>query len=213
MPRYLSPATFIAGIDDDLVVLDARAHAYFCLPASRSDVHAGPDGVTFADPDLEREFAEAGLLSSTPPPPRIALPRPGRDLGLKVAQRVKLADIASVWAAWATMAVSYHAMGFDRLVEVASRQRRRDQEPRLTEELTRLVSAFERILPWLPFQGVCLYRSFLLLRVLRWRGHDARWVFGVRTWPFHAHCWLQVGDVALDDTTDRLAGLTPIMVV
>lgn len=213
MQHHLSPATYMVDIDDDLVVLDARAHTYFCLPAAGSDVRNGPDGVTFADPDLEREFAEAGLLSSKPTPPRVMAPKPIRDLALRVADRVRLSDLLLVWAAWATMAFSYHAAGFDRLVETARRERRADDDQPLSDDLSQLVATFERVLPWLPFQGVCLYRSFLLLRVLRWRGHDARWVFGVRTWPFNAHCWLQVGDVALDDTADRLAGLTPIMVV
>ncbi|WP_312062938.1 lasso peptide biosynthesis B2 protein [Brevundimonas sp.] len=50
-------------------------------------------------------------------------------------------------------------------------------------------------------------------RVLASRGRGATWVFGVRTWPFSAHCWLQVGDVLLDDDLDRVALYTPIMAV
>jgi hypothetical protein len=37
-------------------------------------------------------------------------------------------------------------------------------------------------------------------------------VFGVRTWPFHAHCWLQCDDVVLDDQADRVAAYAPILV-
>jgi hypothetical protein len=36
-------------------------------------------------------------------------------------------------------------------------------------------------------------------------------VFGVRTWPFHAHCWLQVEDVVLDDHHERIGAYTPLM--
>lgn len=212
MTRHLSPTTYLAEIGDDLVVLDAAQNAYFCLPAAASSVRTGPHGVTFGDPDLAAEFEAARFLADTPHPARRSAPSPTRDLGLRVADRLRLRDALLILAAWATMLVSYHARDFHRLVTTARRRRGSVREV-LTGEMIDLVAAFERLLPWLPFQGVCLYRSFLLLRVLRWRGYDARWVFGVRTWPFGAHCWLQVEDVVLDDTADRLAGYTAIMVV
>ena len=52
-----------------------------------------------------------------------------------------------------------------------------------------------------------------LRAALRRHGHDARWVFGVRTWPFRAHCWLQRGEVVLDDDLETLVPLTPILVI
>ncbi|WP_374571406.1 lasso peptide biosynthesis B2 protein [Phenylobacterium sp. J426] len=64
-----------------------------------------------------------------------------------------------------------------------------------------------------PLPAKCLVRSFALLCFLRRCGHDAAWCFGVSTWPFAAHCWLQVGEVALDDHPDQLAAYTPIHVV
>jgi hypothetical protein len=81
-----------------------------------------------------------------------------------------------------------------------------------SESLVSLVQAFQAWLPWTPFQGVCLYRSYMLLRRLRADGFEALWMFGVRTWPFEAHCWLQVGDVVLDDTAERIGAYTPILV-
>lgn len=56
-------------------------------------------------------------------------------------------------------------------------------------------------------------RSYLQLQYLHRLGLDADWVIGVRTWPFMAHCWLQVGAVALDDDVERLIPYTPILVV
>jgi hypothetical protein len=51
----------------------------------------------------------------------------------------------------------------------------------------------------------------MLLRLLHAKGLDAHWVFGVRTWPFQAHCWLQCEDLVLDDQPDRVRAFTPIM--
>lgn len=213
MTSYLSPKIHLAVIGADVVVLDTRQNAYFCLPDAAAGLSVGSDGVVFDDPGLTQDFEQAGFLSPAPSlradPPSL----PSRDLALRVAQRVATRDILLILAGWATMAFSYHVLPFDRLLAQACRRRQAELASDVTEDLKGLVASFEKILPWLPFQGVCLYRAFLLLRILRWRGHDARWMFGVRTWPFQAHCWLQVGDTVLDDTADRLAGFAPILAV
>jgi hypothetical protein len=86
-----------------------------------------------------------------------------------------------------------------------------DNEP--TPEMSRLVAGFHRWAYWTPAPAKCLIRSFMLLRLLRRRGLDARWVFAVRTWPFEAHCWLQAGATVLDDARDRLVAYHPILAV
>ena len=53
----------------------------------------------------------------------------------------------------------------------------------------------------------------MLRRFLHRRGLDAAWVFGARTWPFAAHCWLQVGDVVINDRIDHVDRFAPVMVV
>ncbi len=76
-----------------------------------------------------------------------------------------------------------------------------------------VAAEFARFRVWAPFDGACLKRSYMMLRYLRLRGHDAAWVIGVRTWPFMAHCWLQVGEVVLDDDHERLLPYHPILAV
>ena len=81
-------------------------------------------------------------------------------------------------------------------------------------EMQRLLSdiaVWRSIAPWLPLDGVCLFRSGMLAAFLRALGHRPTWVFGVRTWPFQAHCWLQADDVALDDEAERLCAFAPIL--
>jgi hypothetical protein len=85
--------------------------------------------------------------------------------------------------------------------------------PKAMTDLLDRVDRFHRWIPYAPVSGKCLLRSFLLLRLLRRAGLQATWVFGVRTWPFHAHCWLQCGDMVLDDTADRIAAYAPILAV
>ena len=75
------------------------------------------------------------------------------------------------------------------------------------------VAIWRRLAPWLPMDGVCLFRSGMLLAFLRALGPRPTWVFGVRTWPFQAHCWLQVEDIALDDEAERLCAYAPVLAV
>jgi len=53
--------------------------------------------------------------------------------------------------------------------------------------------------------------TWLSSMFLQRAGHDAVWVFGVRTWPFLAHGGLQVGDVVLDHWPEHLTLYTPIL--
>ena len=79
--------------------------------------------------------------------------------------------------------------------------------------LGRRVAAFRAALPWIPFEGECLQRGFQLKRLLNRQGIAADWVFGVNTWPFVAHCWLQTGDLVIADRIERVRLYTPIMAV
>src|SRR3546814_2824721 len=48
----------------------------------------------------------------------------------------------------------------------------------------------------------CLQRSIALQHLLARNGFESSLVFGVRLNPFHAHCWLQNGDLILNDTLE-----------
>lgn len=58
----------------------------------------------------------------------------------------------------------------------------------------------------------CLVRSLALRDYLERRCASAALVFGVTARPFKAHCWLQQGDLVLNDGLDAVAPFTPILV-
>jgi hypothetical protein len=124
---------------------------------------------------------------------------------------VRWRDARSVARALAIVSIGYCRRGFDEII--ASARRDRLAPPSSSPALLDAVREFHRWVPYAPVSGKCLLRSFLLLSLLRSEGFDALWVFGVRLWPFTAHCWLQCGDVALDEQPDRIRSFTPIMVV
>lgn len=217
----IAPDVHAVAVNGDLVFLDVVRDTYVCLPEADPSAQLSEDrrSLALADPELARDLREAGLVVSPSgavlarpdlaaarlwtPPTRSALsdtyPLPRIGDGLEIARSV------------ADLLVAYRGRPFRDIVGAVRRPRTRPPEP--APELISTVEAFHRWAPFAPTSAKCLLRSFMLLRRLQRRGLDALWVFGVRTWPFHAHCWLQCGDLVLDDEPDRIRAFTPIMVV
>jgi hypothetical protein len=84
-------------------------------------------------------------------------------------------------------------------------------------ELDRLrprVAAFLRARPFFfGARDACVRDSLAMGEFLAAEGFYPNWVFGVSTDPFEAHCWLQIGEVVLNDTPDNVRTYTPIMAV
>jgi hypothetical protein len=130
------------------------------------------------------------------------------------AERLLGADVPPMLRSLIDVAQVYHGRPLSQVIAAAERSRVARQRNKSSEgDLERIAWSVARWLPYAPLPPKCLLRSFLLLRTLHRHGLDATWVFGVTTWPFRAHCWLQVDDLVLDDDADRILGFEPIMVV
>jgi hypothetical protein len=209
---HLRPGLHAVDIDDDVALLDVEADRYLCLPEAGPAWRAGvPDDPSQAP--LLAALRDAGL--ALPQPRRRSSSSclaPPRRRALQPGAALTWADMAALAGALLDLGRGYRGRRFAVSLAYARPRPPSPGEPD-DPELHRLCAAFDRAVIWLPLSGKCLLRSFLLLRFLQRRGHDALWVFGVRLWPFAAHCWLQVGDVCLDDWPERLAPYTPIHVV
>lgn len=212
-PVPLAPHIHMARCGDDIVVLDVRADDYLLLADAASLIRLEPGGrQVVAAPEVRRDLLAHGLLADAPceppHPPAPGLtgeiapcpgPLPGRLLvGAAVNSLVSTAAFART--------------PFAVLVERAAR-RRAPGRPAPDDEVARALAAFLAVHPWIPFEGDCLQRGWRLHHHLHRCDVDARWVFGVRTWPFLAHCWVQVGDRVVGDTAERVRGFSPILVV
>ncbi|KZC21244.1 MULTISPECIES: lasso peptide biosynthesis B2 protein [Rhodanobacter] len=69
---------------------------------------------------------------------------------------------------------------------------------------------FARARRYVPIEPACLLDSLSLLRFLSRRGLPANIVFGVAPEPFAAHCWVQAGDMVLNETLSDANAHTPI---
>jgi Transglutaminase-like superfamily len=169
--------------------------------------------MTIGDQETADELLRSRLVrvaegySSIAPSP---VPSARSDILDITAGPLALSDLWSLTQAYAAVSRSYYGRSFGDILEVARRHKPLAPNADI-EALCRSAAVFARCLPLVPAQGECLFRSFMLLAFLRSKGFDATWVFGVRTWPFQAHCWLQVGEVVVDDAVDRISPFTPIL--
>ncbi|ANC54254.1 MAG: lasso peptide biosynthesis B2 protein [Alphaproteobacteria bacterium] len=199
-----------AVVDEDVIVLDERTDAYSCLPGAGTVIQVRGDLIVAPEPVLE-QLRDGGFLGPSGETRAVAPPAPTRALPLPPSPAIDVVATTRFWWSWWREGRNFESRSLASLL--ATHRRRSPSSSLSEEEVARLTAAFVRLLPWAPGQGACLYRAHLLRTLIRDAGGDVRWVFGVRTWPFSAHCWLQVGDAVLDDEPDRVAVYTPIMVV
>lgn len=77
-----------------------------------------------------------------------------------------------------------------------------------------LVKTFVHLRPlFYTVRRACLLDSLTLVNFLAGHGVYPEWVFGVRTAPFDAHCWVQRGEVLFNDLPDRIRQYSPILKV
>ncbi len=75
-----------------------------------------------------------------------------------------------------------------------------------------LVKTFVHLRPlFYTVRRACLLDSLTLVNFLAGYGVYPEWVFGVRTAPFDAHCWVQRGEVLFNDLPDRIRQYSPIL--
>lgn len=213
MRLFLAHGVHAVSVAHDLVFLDTEADAYFCLGGAAEFCRLGPGGqIDVTAQEVAVQLLGAGLLSEEATPERPSMPvRPtaSTHLSWQGETAVSAAVLADAVRVTITARRVFPRSSFAQLLRgpPPAGSTRSDPTPALIEALAQ----FEQLRPWLPLDGECLLRSYHLRAFLRRRGHDALWVFGVRTWPFGAHCWLQVGETVLDEDLERLAAYQPIM--
>lgn len=79
--------------------------------------------------------------------------------------------------------------------------------------IAELVATYFTVRPFLrSWKDACLLDSLSLVTLLSMYDVHPSWVFGVRAQPFLAHCWIQLGNVVLNDTVDNVRQFKPIMI-
>lgn len=126
-------------------------------------------------------------------PTRLADPRAAISL-LRAAQRLKRQRLAEI---------------------VKSRLAHRSKIGRSSNP-TQVIERSLAFAAWRPLasdKDRCLCDSLALSKYLGREGKDVDWVFGVSAPFFLAHCWLQMGDLVLNDSIEHTRQYAPIMIV
>lgn len=209
MIPVLKAGVHAAAVGDALILLDLVGDDYLCLPGAGAAIAVTEDGaVEVRDAATAAVLREAGLLGARPVSPPAPLPR--RPSATVIHDPPGRRPDPALWVQGLEAALAVRRGrkrgGVSDYLALAG-PRGGDRSPGCVVEAAR---AFWRMAPWLPIEGECLVRSALLMRFLSRRGLEADWVFGVRLWPFMAHCWVQLDELCLNDDVERLAAYTPI---
>lgn len=192
----------IADVDGDLVFFDIELDDYIAVAqcdagATSAALHGGPIDL---DDDVLAALLEEGLLVESPcswlPERRTA--------------RTSLIDQPPKAPSFRSM-VHFLRAGFS-----TWQMMRREEESWTTglaaygcptemspAEVAALAAQFASLRAYVPWTGRCFIQSMMLMKFLAAHGVYASWVFGVRTHPFEAHCWVELNEMVLNDTLDH----------
>ncbi len=220
MPYRLKEGLSFCVADGHLVFLDLAEDRYFRLSSANEsifraflahgDVLDGESGklvragvlveAMCCDPDM--------VTSNIQRPVRSALEQPAASARYRPA----IGIIAEVMATVLSTRQRLRSRPLKDVVDNVTSNRRSSADPNGTTE-TALVSAaieFSRARRYVPIEPSCLLDSLSLVRFLSRRCMPATIVFGVALTPFAAHCWVQSGDMVLNDTLSNANAHTPI---
>ena len=185
-PRH--PHRFRARSSDGIVELDVEADSY------HGEYAPLPSGSDNDDPRMTAQLWRT--LPSTQAP----------TLNPMAIFRFAAALLRTSWR--------FQRLSFaELLASVSTKQDTPAQIDTAPETLAVIIADFERMCLYIPFRFRCLFRSYFLLQFLELYGIHRTWVFGVALFPFEAHCWVVSGDLLLGERAERVASLSPILIV
>lgn len=206
-----------------VIFLDQDSGRYFSLPSAlgetfeRSLVRPDEAGAA-ASPLLER-LMTLGVLCAQAPRPSLAT-KTLQPAASNVGEHI---DGPGAWP-YALQAIWYQLRAARdlkrrplrsivdeaRLVKDLMRTRSIND---LTNEAAKAIMSFNSTGLALSAVDNCLVRSLALFRMLATFDIHPDLAIGVTASPFAAHAWLQIGDVVLNDSVDRVRRFVPILII
>ena len=232
-PYYLSRHAFACLGDHHCVFLDLRRDVY--LTVGRDDIEAlSPWVVGWKEEKLADvadrpvpgtllqiadQLLERGLLTTVPSQgkelafPRIAIPTSElerQDNHEHVSNRHAFNFFRASMDAWASLRwkpLEHTING------VRERKQSGSSIRRSSDNDTHLVEIFDYLRPYFPRDYLCIFDSLALVNFLARYKVFPDWIFGVRSDPFSAHCWVQQDSHVLNDSVEHVQSYLPIMSV
>lgn len=238
---FLSPHVHVCVAGKQVVLLDLERDKYLSMataspigrwvrgwPAPPADSTAAAEDATSpggseADNRLLVKMIEQGLLVTDASIGKEASPVVAEppeygmvEYDLNSRPSTTLEHLWRVCTAYTTAKWSLRRRPIKEVVQAARVRKEQGAPGRgLDPETVRpLVTAFVYLRPlFFTSKEACLLDSLTLVNFLAGYGVFPEWVFGVKTDPFYAHCWVQQGGFVFNDTPDYIRGFSPILVV
>jgi hypothetical protein len=230
---FLSKDCFVCHTQDYWIILSARRDKYLCVTNDNLTsighwLHGWQGGGTVRKHLTERGAADeqtiAALISNeiiTSNPidgkPFAQSASPARASAMEIPEvafhkRIHPLCAARFLSACARVDWQLRTKGLSRALGRIERRRRRHAVPAsLAASRNELMAAFIELRPWYPRAYLCLFDSLALLEFLASYRAFPQIVFGIVADPFQAHCWLQEGEVVINDSLERVGRYTPIL--
>jgi len=232
---FLSPHVHLCVAGKQVVLLDLERDKYLSMahahpigrwvrgwPTPAVDLTAPGEGASDAENPLLAKMIAQGLLVKDASVGKEASPAVAEspkyamvEYDLNSRPRTTLAQFWRVCIAYTAAKWSLKRRPIKEVVQAARLRKKRGSTSTLDAAVVRpLVTSFVHLRPLLyTAKDACLLDSFALVNFLAGYGVFPEWVFGVKTDPFYAHCWVQQGDFVFNDTPDYVRGFSPILVV
>ncbi|HVW70034.1 MAG TPA: lasso peptide biosynthesis B2 protein [Steroidobacteraceae bacterium] len=227
---FLSPHVHVCLAGRQVVLLDLERDKYLAIEQTQPlarwvrgwPAPPGDGAAAAAENGLLAKMLAQGLLVTDPLVGKEAAPVVTErahtavvEFDLDVHTPVRFAQLRHLFAAYLGARWALRHWPIKKVIQVA-----RERKPGVSaaawdmKAVRTLVMAFVQLRPlFYGAQGACLLDSLTLIRFLARYGLQPQWIFGVKTDPFYAHCWVQHDGYVLNDTPDYIKGFTPILVV
>lgn len=215
-------------VDGHMIFLDIVQDRYFKLAdplekAMRSFLtHEDVASTLLKDLATARILVEApdqksrAATASIQRPTRSAIELPTAVAGHRFSPAVVIETMAIIWSTHRHLKTRTLKANLD---EASTYRDRKTGSPgavipaTIEENLLQANRQFAIARRHVPIEPICLLDSLALLRFLSRRGLPTNIVFGVTSEPFTAHCWVQAGDIVLNETLSDANAHTPIRMV
>jgi hypothetical protein len=229
---YLPGHVYVCSSLDVSVLLDLRSDRYIGLDREQtaalativSDWPVTP-GIAPVDPAraaiVAGKLVSQGLLTTSDANTRRAVPEVLEvraqlvEWDVRHAREVNLRDLCTFAMCFFRAKTVLSIFPFERIVRRAEQRKLRGGFARLDVALaTDRVRKFRALRPFFyTVQEQCLLDSLVLLEFLAAYNLFPTWVIGIRTIPFAAHSWVQIGDRVLNGAPTYVRAFKPILVV
>lgn len=221
MGYRLAPGLSFCSADARRIFLDTARDRYLCLPAALDMTFSRwleGDARTPADAVNLRRLADQGLLAEQPgpdhPPSPCPAVAPARTSLFDRAEGVTALDALGAYARfrWARLRLTHRGLAAS-LNAVELRKHRMARSGEDEASMRAVANAFRRAAAFATTRDHCLPHALAVADALCARGVAGMLVIAVRTGPFGAHAWVQVGDAIVNDSVDNVRDFTPIRLV